>query len=141
MTPKDAEAVSALSAQLGYELAAQQTADQIFELTKSKDHCAFVAVLNGNIVGWVHGFKAIRIETGPFVEIGGLVVDAGHRNRGVGKKLIDRIKQWCFEQKVLALRVRSNTKRERAHRFYLNAGFAEMKEQKVFGLNLCDFGQ
>jgi len=34
------------------------------------------------------------------------------------------------------LRVRSNTKRKGTHRFYLNYGITELKEQKVFSLSI-----
>ncbi len=133
---QDAEEVSSLSQQLGYQLSPSETAGQIKEVIVSSDNCAFVALSNGKIIGWIHGFKTVRIETKSFVEIGGLVVDENYRGKGVGKKLIDRIKQWCVEQEVCSLRVRCNTKRKEAHQFYLTLGFSEMKEQKIFGMEL-----
>ena len=133
---QDAEGVSGLSKQLGYDLSAPQTASQIQEILSSTDNCAFVGLDNGKIIGWVHAFKTIRIETKTFVEIGGLVIDENYRGKGVGKKLVSRIKQWCVEQEVRSLRVRCNTKRAEAHKFYLTLGFSEMKEQKVFGMEL-----
>jgi len=54
--------------------------------------------------------------------------------KGVGKQLIAVAKKWCEEHSCQTLRVRSNVVRQDAHRFYLSAGFKEMKEQKVFGL-------
>jgi N-acetylglutamate synthase-like GNAT family acetyltransferase len=133
---EDAPAVSSLSQQLGYQLSPSETAGQIKEVMASSDNCAFVALSDEKIIGWIHGFKAVRMETKSFVEIGCLVVDENYRGKGMGKKLIDRIKHWCVEQDVRSLRVRCNTKRAEAHQFYLTLGFSEMKEQKIFGIEV-----
>ncbi len=50
------------------------------------DNCAFVAIIEGKIIGWIHAFKALRIETKPFIEIGGLVVDEIYREKKVLEK-------------------------------------------------------
>ena len=136
MSVEDAAAVHTLSGQLGYELTLEDTAGQIREVISNKDNCAFVAITNETIVGWIHGFKAIRVETKTFVEIGGLVVAEPYRGKGVGKKLVEKIKQWCIAQSITSLRVRCNTKRSGAHRFYGQVGFTEQKEQKVFEMKV-----
>ena len=41
----------------------------------SNNHTAFVALTDEKIVGWIHGFRALLLESKPFVEIGGLLVD------------------------------------------------------------------
>lgn len=132
----DAAAISQLSLQLGYTLSPFETVNQIKEIAASGDNCAFVALYNKKIIGWIHAFKAMRLETKTFIEIGGLVVYESYRGKGVGKALVERIKAWCVEQKIAALRVRSNTKRSDAHMFYLKNGFTESKEQKVFGMKV-----
>jgi predicted N-acetyltransferase YhbS len=136
ISPKDAQAVHELSHQLGYELSVADTATQIREVLSNKDNHALVAVIDETMVGWIHAFKAVRIETKPFIEIGGLVVDEKYRSRGVGKKLVIRIKEWCTGQQIHSLRVRSNIIRMEAHLFYTRLGFAEKKEQKVFELKV-----
>jgi GNAT superfamily N-acetyltransferase len=98
----------------------------------SKEHFVRVAVVENKIVGWIHAFKTVRIETTPFIEIGGLVVDKDFRGKGIGKKLVDVISQWCEHENISSLRVRCNIKRKEAHLFYLGIGFNETKEQKVF---------
>ena len=129
--------VSRLSKQLGYQsFSIRNRQSNSGNSMASADNCAFVALSDEKIIGWIHGFKTVRIETTSFVEIGGLVVDENYRGKGVGKKLVDRIKQWSVEQQVRSLRVRCNTKRAEAHQFYLTLGFSEMKEQKVFGMEL-----
>ena len=125
-----------LSKQLGYEISLNDTIANISEVLSSKTHVAFVAIENNEVVGWIHAFKTTTIESLPFIELAGLVVDEKQRGKGIGKILIEKIKEWCKEQNVLSLRVRSNVKRKEAHRFYLNNGFKEIKEQKVFQMNL-----
>ena len=132
----DAQSICALSEQLGYHLAASETETQIKAVLLRDDNCAFVAVSDENIIGWIHGLKAIRIETPPFVEIGGLVVDERYRGKGIGEKLVNRVKQWCIEQGISSLKVRCNTKRLEAHKFYNKIGFIEIKTQKVFEMEL-----
>lgn len=130
------KAVQRLSEQLGYSLSLHQIGENAKEVIASKDHIAFVAIDNEKVVGWIHAFKAMFIESRPFIEIGGLVVDEDYRGKGIGKKLINEIKQWSIEKNILSLRVRSQIKRKGAHEFYQNAGFKEIKEQKVFQMNL-----
>jgi GNAT superfamily N-acetyltransferase len=129
---EDAPEVASLSQQLGYNLSPSETRKQILEIRNSHDNCAFVAVIDETVIGWVHAFKTIRIETTSFVEIGGLVVDENYRGKGVGKTLVNMVREWCVEQKITSLRVRCNIKRPEAHKFYLTIGFKESKEQKVF---------
>lgn len=132
----DATAVSLLSQQLGYVLSPFETAHQIKEIAASSDNSAFVALDEEKIIGWIHAFKTIRLKTKTFIEIGGLVIDENYRGNGVGKVLVERIKAWCIEQNITSLRVRSNVKRLDTNKFYLNIGFSESKEQKVFEMEL-----
>ena len=132
MTEKDATAVQELSRQLGYDLSPAETKEQIRLVTGHPDHEAFVAVREEGVVGWIHAFKAIRIESPPFIEIGGLVVDENFRGKGVGRELCQWVRRWAAQQGFSSLKVRSNRKRTAAHRFYENLGFRETKEQKVF---------
>ena len=136
ISSEDAEDVQRLSKQLGYSLSVEEIENNIREVTTRKDHVAFVALGNAKLVGWVHVFKAVLLESKPFIEIGGLVVDENYRNKGVGKKLVEKIKEWSVEKGILDIRVRSNVKRNEAHGFYTNIGFSEIKEQKVFQMKL-----
>lgn len=132
----DAAQITLLSAQLGYKINAQETAEQIRNVISHPDHCAFVIANQEKILGWIHAFKTFRIESKPFVEIGGLVVDENHREKGIGNKLVEKIKEWSRENNNHTVRVRCNTKRTEAHLFYNKTGFTESKEQKIFQLSL-----
>lgn len=130
MQPNDASEVQRLSEQLGYTLSLNEA--MISEVIRTKDNIAFVAMAGHKMVGWIHAFKALRIESKPFIEIGGLVVDDESRKLGIGKQLVNEIYKWAKQQDCEDLRVRCNTKRSEAHRFYYAMGFIESKEQKVF---------
>jgi len=136
LTIEYAKDVQRLSEELGYPLSLYKMENNIKEVSSSNDHAAFVAIVAGKVVGWIHAFKALFIESKPFIEIGGLVVYENYRGKGIGKKLVERIKQWCLEKQISTLRVRSQIKRKEAHQFYLNNGFKEIKEQKIFQIDL-----
>ena len=132
----DAESIANLSNQLGYKASIEKTTDRLSQIILNQDHCAFVATYNGNIIGWIHGFYTLRIESDPFVEIGGLVIEENHRRMGIGKTLIQKVAEWAMQKNVSTIRVRCNTTRKDAHQFYVGVGFDETKEQKIFTRSL-----
>ena len=133
---EDATGIKLLSGQLGYTPDILQTALYIDAINERNDDVIYVAVVKNNVVGWVHTFTTIRLESGLWAEIGGLVVDEDHRSLGIGKLLVDKSKAWCSLKGILVLRVRSNIKRVEAHQFYEKLGFTELKHQKVFEIKL-----
>src|SRR6187455_3553095 len=118
MTEKDAAAVNSLSKQLGYPLSIEQTLQNIKAVLQSKDHTAFVAEYENKIVGWIGASQAIMIEVMPHCEINGLVIDQDHRGMGIGKLLIDKVKQWAREKNNSKIGLRCNVKRTETHLFY-----------------------
>ena len=136
MTVKDAPAVNLLSKQLGYPLSEDQTLQNIMAVLKSNDHTAFVAEYENRIVGWIGASQAIMIEVMPHCEINGLVIDERNRGRGIGKLLIDKVKQWAKEKGNDKLGLHCNIKRVEAHSFYQHLGFTELKQQKNFIMDI-----
>ena len=94
------------------------------------------AIVDDRIVGWMHVFHALRVESQPFCEIAGLVVDEQFRGRGIGRRWIEHAKHWCKRKNCNRLRVRTNTKRTATHQFYSGVGFSLVKEQKIFEMKL-----
>jgi len=136
MTANDATAVNTLSKQLGYPLSIGQTLQNINMVLQSKDHTAFVAEYENEIVGWIGAAQAIMIEVMPHCEINGLVIDENHRGMGIGKLLIDNVKQWAKEKGNNKIGLHCNVKRTEAHLFYQHLGFTELKLQKNFVMNI-----
>ena len=133
---EDATGINSLSLQLGYPLSIPETENNIAEMIKLEDHEAFVARDKLQIVGWIHVFSTLRLESNPFVEIGGMVVHQGYRGKGIGRLLIWQAKDWAVKKNAGTLRVRCNTKRIEAHQFYEAMGFIVSKDQRVFVLSL-----
>lgn len=130
--PTDAAALAELSGALGYPAAVEDVRRRLAAVEGSADHAAFAAVAGEEgVVGWVHVFRALRLESDPFAELGGLVVAEAYRRRGVGARLVERAAEWAREQGVARLRVRSRSERRDAHRFYERLGFRRSKEQQV----------
>ena len=133
--PEDAPAVKLLSNQLGYSISIEETENNIKAILANNDHSAFVAVQDETIVGWVHVFAAIHLESGPSCEIRGLVTDDRHRRKGIGRLLVEKSKEWGRSKGRQVLRLRCNMKRTEAHAFYFSIGFKETKQQMVFQIS------
>lgn len=131
-TQEDAPAIAVLSCQLGYAQDETTAAELLAALLKSNDDAVFVAVGDGKVLGWLHVFRALRMESGVFAEIGGLVIDEAARGTGIGSRLVEKAKEWTREKSIGKLKVRSNTLRVDAHHFYRNKGFSPVKQQQVY---------
>jgi N-acetylglutamate synthase-like GNAT family acetyltransferase len=136
ITEDDVSSVTSLCEQLGYMQTTMQTLKNIKEVLASENHKAFIAEYNGHVIGWIGLSKILQIESGSCCEIRGLVVDEKSRNKGIGKMLIEKAKQWAREKGNNSLRLRCNLKRREAHLFYQHIGFKEIKEQKVFEIEV-----
>ncbi|MEZ4805067.1 MAG: GNAT family N-acetyltransferase [Bacteroidia bacterium] len=131
-TIQDCVQIAELSKQLGYETSSSLMKDRLNKIIKDSDHTILIANDDNEVLGWIHAFFTLRVETDPFVEIGGLVVSEIHRNKGVGKLLVDAITEWAKTKPCDLIRVRSNTIRIESHVFYKQLNFILKKEQKVY---------
>lgn len=132
----DSEPISQLSHQLGYSVSNQEASEKLVKILTNENHCILIATMDNKAVGWLHGFYLPRLTSEPFAEIAAMVVDEAHRDKGIGKKLVDAAKNWAKEKGINTLRVRCNIVRTDTHQFYQNLGFVEQKEQKVLDLKL-----
>ena len=129
----DAEAVSELIVQLGYERPLKEVQRWIEELPGwAERQAAFVACSGDEVVGWVEVSIEQRLQTAPFALIGGLVVREGVRGRGIGRLLCERAERWSREHGADVVRLTSRSTREAAHRFYLRDGYSQLKASFVF---------
>ncbi|MBE0649698.1 MAG: GNAT family N-acetyltransferase [Bacteroidales bacterium] len=128
----DIEFITALTWQMGYKTTDEKIQQRLAEIAELSDQCFFVAEKHKKVIGWIHAFRTLRVESGTFVEIGGMVVDEDYRGKGAGKALIDKIVEWSLKKGERKIRVRCNVHRPDAHGFYELLGFEEVKEQKIF---------
>jgi predicted N-acetyltransferase YhbS len=129
----DGKELAQLASQLGYPMRKSEVERQLVSLAKEEGHAVFVAELGGyGIVGWIHMMPRQLLYSPGLTEIGGLVVDAEHRRKGVGRALIHAGEQWAKEQGYSRIVVRSNAVRKEAHDFYPSLGYDSVKTQKVY---------
>jgi GNAT superfamily N-acetyltransferase len=128
----DAQAVADLATELGYPTDAARAGARLAWLLGRAEDAIFVAEHEGAVVGWLHACETYSLESGPGVEIAGLVVAAPHRGQGFGKALVQAALAWAAERGFAAMRVRSNVVRQETHRWYQAAGFEIVKTQAVF---------
>ncbi len=132
MTTADVERVATLCGQLGYPSPAADVAKRFETLRSRPNDAILVAEDDGIIAGWVHVHEDLTLETGPFAELGGLVVDEKVHRRGAGRLLVETAERWAVAHGYREMRVRSNVIRAGAHEFYRRLGYEVIKTQLNF---------
>lgn len=132
LTPDDAPAAAGLSAELGYPVSPVAMRERIGALSRQPDQIAYAACIADEIVGWIDLAIVRHLASEPRAEICGLVVTSDARSKGVGRLLVARAEEWALEHGVTEMLVRSQIKREDAHRFYLREGYLRTKTSAVF---------
>jgi len=129
----DARRVADLATQLGYPSTEGQIAWRFEALAADPGSAIFVAEdPSGRLVGWTHVILQAFLESDPYAEIAGLVVDSGARRQGAGRALVSAAEAWARERGCATLRVRSNMLRPESRSFYEGVGFAVIKTQHVY---------
>lgn len=130
----DADALVALLPDLGYEAAADQIARRLAALREWPDQEAFVAEIDGAVVGLCHVQGVRMLISDGYAEIQALVVSAARQGQGLGRKLVAHACEWAFARGYGRVRLRSNVAREAAHAFYEHLGFEKAKASYAFEL-------
>ncbi|MEH7347573.1 GNAT family N-acetyltransferase [Gottfriedia acidiceleris] len=128
----DSSEISRLSGQLGYNVEKNQVIERLTNILDQKDHVVFVAEIEGKLIGWIHAHGRYLIESPPYVEIGGLIVDSTFRGQKIGEFLVKRCEEWSKLLGFKEIRVRTNETRLETLIFYKKIGFENTKAQKVF---------
>ena len=129
----DASVLADLCTQLGYLSTPAEVAERLEGVFGHPDHVVFIAELDsGRVVGFLHGFSGMVLETGPRADILGLVIDSAHRGQGIGKSLVAEAERWAQSKGHRGLHVRCNVVRTATHAFYEGLGFECYKTQKNF---------
>lgn len=130
--PKDADSIAALATQLGYPSTREEVERRLKSIRRDADHLTVVATRGERVVAWLHAFICRLLESNPFVEIGGLVVEETCRGRGLGRLLMERAEDWARRKRCRAVYLRSNVIRKDAHAFYSRLGYEQIKTQHAF---------
>jgi N-acetylglutamate synthase-like GNAT family acetyltransferase len=132
----DAARVAELSTQLGYPSTTEQALVRLRMLPKDGTHAVYVAENEDGVVGWVHVYEHVPVCHDRVAEVAGLVVDAGCRGTGVGKRLMEAAEHWAHAKGLDTVVLRSNVIREPAHKFYEKLGYTRIKTQHAFRKSL-----
>lgn len=136
-TRDDTPGIARLAADLGYTIGSGAVRAAIDRLQPGYD-AVFVACRGDQLTGWVHVERREILQTEPFAEVGGLVVDPTNRGDGIGTRLLQRAEQWAADNHLAVIRVRSNAVRSNAHLFYEGRGYGVEKTSYTF---VKDLGQ
>jgi len=128
----DATRVAELSGILGYPVDRAAMQRRLEKLDGREEHVVFVAEINGEIVGWIHGAERELLVVDRIGEICGLVVAEGQRTNGVGRRLLQAVEQWARERGLEEVSVRSNVARTESHPFYEKVGYTRLKTQHAY---------
>ena len=132
----DAEAIGRLSDQLGYPADDDMLRKRLSALLGSTLDSVYVAETDDAVVGWIHVFASVKLESVAMAELGGLVVDEDHRGRGIGERLLQEAEGWAQRLGLSKIRVRTRATRTEAHKFYAREGYRRVKLQHVLDKEL-----
>lgn len=129
----DAADIARLSAQLGYAAEAAVFEDRLRRIAAMPTHAVLVCEGEaGGLAGFIGVERRRLVESGDRVEIVALVVDAGARRGGTGRRLVAAAEDWARARGIDRVLVRSNIARPEAHAFYPALGYARSKTQHVY---------
>jgi N-acetylglutamate synthase-like GNAT family acetyltransferase len=130
LSQDDIKIVQQLMHELGYPLDEEELLFNI-NIINQRNGIILVAELGGNVVGCLSAVINVSLAEGMFGEIVSLVVSREYRGSGIGKCLIKQAEDW-LKPKVEKIRIRANSIRLEAHKFYKSLGYIEVKTQISF---------
>ena len=127
---KDTDALQILFRQLGYQTRADSLQTRI---TEAGSHMQMlVAETNAGVCGViVVNFIMPAHEAGLWALISALVIDESARGAGTGQRLLAEAERIAAEKNCTQIELSSSERRERAHKFYENQGYSEVRKRFV----------
>jgi GNAT superfamily N-acetyltransferase len=122
----DAAALADLLTQLGYPSQPEQVVARLTALLPA-DQGLLVAEVNGAVVGMVHVNRWANLVVDDTAEIVAFIVGDLWRSQGIGHALLEAAEDWARQRGCSTLQVRTNIVRQRAHEFYFQNGFRQVK--------------
>src|SRR5438132_8170835 len=118
-TADDATSISSLLGQLGYPSSAEDAVVRLARLEAFPDAAAFVAELNGRVVGLVtcHVFPSIHAPA-LVAWVTTLVVDEHHLHKGAGRRLTCALEQCARERGAVRMTVTTVHHHDGPHTLY-----------------------
>ncbi len=122
-TEDDAERIAALLTDEGYPAGASDLAARIAHFSTPESRVT-VAVAGGDVSGFIAFHLVSRFETDErFLRIVTLVVDAGARERGIGRLLMAEAERVAREEGAAYLEITAGHHRPEARQLYESLGY------------------
>jgi len=129
----DALRLAELSTELGYPASGADLRPRLGRILDRADSVVLVAELSGReVVGWLHGAEVETLGNARHCGILGLVVAAGRRRLGAGRRLVAAVEEWAAARGLDEITVRSNVVRTESHPFYERLGYRRVKTQHAY---------
>ena len=145
-TIEDSAIIAQLMAQLieasGYEdlqVSPEQIEESLRKMANSDDYQVLLAEDEGQVVGLLSlSFRHTLFHPAPSALIDELVVERGHRRRGVGQQLMAEAIERCRAAGCCEIEVSTERSNEAAQKFYRQHGFSH--EAVLFELEFEEDG-
>ena len=118
--------------ELGYNFDLENTRIRLTSILNNLSHKIIVALVDEEIVAYVHGVDYDLFYSYSLKNIMGLAVSSKYKRRGIGRLLMQEIENWAKDTGAVGVRLNSGSTRQEAHEFYLSCGYELKKEQKNF---------
>jgi GNAT superfamily N-acetyltransferase len=134
--PADARAVAGLLAEVGHPATTDRVAQRIARIQADPLARAFVAVLDGELVGVaaVHALWPLQRDE-PVCRLTLLAVRSDRRRRGVGSALVHAVLREATARGAAWLDAVAAPEHEGAERFYQTVGFSEAARHVLLRLS------
>lgn len=134
MQETDLGDVETLAIQLGYPNSAGDLCRRFREIQGLENYALLVAESGeGRVVGYIQiNLDPKTLLADSRADISALIVHEAWRSQGIGAALVAEAEAWARDKGLPMIRVRSNTVRESAHRFYLREGYRVSKTSSIF---------
>ena len=129
----DAKRIASLSVQLEHSMSESEAKERLAVILKNKTQALFVAQDKSEVLGYVSVSANYELLNGVQCRIGGLVVDAQARGRGLGTKLMAKAEEWAKSKGSKTMKLSSNVKRIDSHRFYEKIGYLKTTGESRHG--------
>ncbi len=128
----DAPSIAALTDSLGSGADAARVSMTPRHILDDNHQAVFVCDdERSGVVGWIHVYRTLRLQSPMFAEVGGMTVRSDSRRKGIGTALLRAANEWAQQHSLTKLRVRCRRDRLQAISFYESNDFQPKKEQSV----------
>lgn len=114
---------------MGYSFPLDSTRAILENLLQSTADKIFVAVMDGQVVGYVHANDYQLLYAPHMKNIMGIAVNKDYQHRGIGSALLRQVELWARQTGAEGVRLVSGATRTGAHAFYHQCGYTGDKAQ------------